>query len=238
MTKKQMTAAAADAESERFAAACRRVAAAAKTGGWKLALAESCTGGLIAAGLTEIAGASEWFALGIVSYANGAKTKLLGVPETVLAEKGAVSEETARLMCEGAMSHLRRIFPGGTPKMTVAITGIAGPSPPHPPPSKMGGGLRKFPSGMEGGTLPLKQINPPPIFDGGGGGGEKPVGTVCFAWQTETGDDCAENKDDDCIATVAKSVTIVFPGDRKQIRLQSAAYAMEKASAIMRGENN
>ena len=85
------------------------------------ATAESCTGGLVAGAITDIAGSSAWFDRGLVTYTNEAKQELLGVPEAVLRDHGAVSEPTARAMAEGALAR--------TPAhLAVAITGIAGPS--------------------------------------------------------------------------------------------------------------
>ena len=88
--------------------------------GWRLATAESCTGGLLAAACTSIAGASDWFERGVVSYSNAAKTELLGVPPAVLAKHGAVSAETAQAMAEG-MQALARV------ELAIGVTGIAGP---------------------------------------------------------------------------------------------------------------
>lgn len=88
--------------------------------GLSLAAAESCTGGLIAKLLTDLPGASEAFVLSAVTYANEAKQAMLGVPESLLAEHGAVSEECARAMAEGAL----RISGAD---LSVAVTGIAGP---------------------------------------------------------------------------------------------------------------
>jgi len=86
-----------------------------------LAVAESCTGGLITDRLTDIPGSSAFFERGVVTYSNAAKTALLGVPEAVIREHGAVSAETARLMAEGARKS------AGT-DLGLAVTGIAGPS--------------------------------------------------------------------------------------------------------------
>lgn len=86
----------------------------------RLATAESCTGGLIAAALTEIAGSSAVVDRGFVVYDNLAKEEMLGVPAAVLASAGAVSEATARAMAEGALAR------AGT-ELAVAVTGIAGP---------------------------------------------------------------------------------------------------------------
>jgi nicotinamide-nucleotide amidase len=88
--------------------------------GLLLVTAESCTGGLVAGVLTEIAGSSDVVERGFVTYSNAAKMELLGVPEAMLAEHGAVSEPVARAMAEGALSHTRA-------DVAVAVTGIAGP---------------------------------------------------------------------------------------------------------------
>jgi nicotinamide-nucleotide amidase len=88
--------------------------------GLKLATAESCTGGLLAALLTEIAGSSDVVERGFVTYSNAAKREMLGVPETMLAEHGAVSAPVARAMAEGALAH-------SGADVAVAVTGIAGP---------------------------------------------------------------------------------------------------------------
>jgi nicotinamide-nucleotide amidase len=88
--------------------------------GLKLATAESCTGGLVAGLLTEIAGSSAVVERGFVVYSNQAKEELLGVPKATIAAFGAVSEETARAMARGAIAHAHADF-------AVAVTGIAGP---------------------------------------------------------------------------------------------------------------
>lgn len=89
--------------------------------GRKLALAESCTGGLVGKIITDVPGASEVLLLGVVAYANEAKTRILGVEERILRKHGAVSRECARQMAEGA----RRVSGA---HLAVSITGIAGPS--------------------------------------------------------------------------------------------------------------
>ncbi len=88
--------------------------------GWRLATAESCTGGLLAGTCTAPAGASHWFAAGFVTYANDAKTGLLGVPDSLIAQRGAVSPEVADAMARGALAH------AGV-QLALSITGIAGP---------------------------------------------------------------------------------------------------------------
>ena len=85
-----------------------------------IATAESCTGGVIAATITEIAGCSSAFERGFVTYSNDSKIELLGVPAEILESAGAVSEPTARAMAEGALAHSRA-------DVAVAVTGIAGP---------------------------------------------------------------------------------------------------------------
>ena len=93
----------------------------ARSNGYTIATAESCTGGLIGAALTSVAGSSEVFERGFITYSNDAKTEMLGVEEDVIKSHGAVSEQVARQMCEGAIRHSKA-------KVGVAVTGIAGPA--------------------------------------------------------------------------------------------------------------
>lgn len=93
--------------------------------------AESCTGGLIAGACTELAGSSAWFERGVVTYSNAAKTALLGVPEALLAQHGAVSEPVARAMAAGVLAR-------APVALSVAVTGVAGP----------GGGTATKPVGL------------------------------------------------------------------------------------------
>jgi nicotinamide-nucleotide amidase len=88
---------------------------------WMLTTAESCTGGLIAAACTDLAGSSLWFERGFVSYSNAAKSQLLGVEPELIAAHGAVSQAVARAMAVGALSHSQA-------QVAVAVTGVAGPS--------------------------------------------------------------------------------------------------------------
>lgn len=88
--------------------------------GWRLATAESCTGGLLAAACTDVAGSSRWFERGWVTYSNEAKQADLGVPAAVLARHGAVSEPVVRAMAEGARAR-------SAAQLAVSISGIAGP---------------------------------------------------------------------------------------------------------------
>jgi nicotinamide-nucleotide amidase len=105
----------------RFEPAVTALGMALRTRGWKLVTAESCTGGLIAAACTAVAGSSDWFERGFVTYSNEAKTESLGVPATLIEAHGAVSAEVARAMAEGALVHSHA-------QLAVAVTGIAGPS--------------------------------------------------------------------------------------------------------------
>lgn len=88
---------------------------------WMLCTAESCTGGLIAAACTDIAGSSDWFERGFVTYSNAAKTELLGVAPELIAAHGAVSEQVVRAMAQGAAKK-------SGAQVALATTGIAGPS--------------------------------------------------------------------------------------------------------------
>ena len=98
----------------------RLLAARLLAKGQMLATAESCTGGMIAAACTDLAGSSAWFERGFVSYSNEAKTELLGVPAALIAEHGAVSEPVVRAMAQGALQHSHA-------QVSVAVTGVAGP---------------------------------------------------------------------------------------------------------------
>jgi len=102
-----------------------------RANGLMLATAESCTGGLIAASLTEIAGSSDVVERGFVTYSNEAKSELLGVPAALIADKGAVSAEVAEAMAEGALARSRA-------DAAVSVTGVAGP----------GGGTAEKPVGL------------------------------------------------------------------------------------------
>jgi nicotinamide-nucleotide amidase len=112
-------------------ALAERVLAACRARKWTIATAESCTGGLVTGALTEIAGSSDVVDRGFVTYSNSAKMAMLGVPETTLAAYGAVSQQTAEAMAQGALAR------AGV-ELTVAITGVAGP----------GGGSAEKPVGL------------------------------------------------------------------------------------------
>jgi nicotinamide-nucleotide amidase len=137
-----------------------------KRQGYVLATAESCTGGWISAAITAVAGSSDWFDRGFVTYSNAAKQDMLGVSPRTLQTSGAVSEDTAREMTAGALKRSRA-------DVAVAVTGIAGPT---------------------------------------GGSKDKPVGTVCFAW---------EHRDQR-----RESATHYLKGDRMAVRRQSVIIAL------------
>lgn len=102
-----------------------------KAHGWMLATAESCTGGWVGQVVTAIPGSSSWYERGFITYANEAKIDMLGVSPEILAQRGAVSEETACAMAAGALAHSRA-------QAAIAISGIAGP----------GGGTPEKPVGL------------------------------------------------------------------------------------------
>jgi nicotinamide-nucleotide amidase len=104
---------------------------ACRARGWHVAIAESCTGGLVAAALTAVAGSSDVVERGFVTYSNEAKSELLGVPPEVIAAHGAVSAETAGAMAEGALAR-------APVDLAVSIAGVAGP----------GGGSPEKPVGL------------------------------------------------------------------------------------------
>ena len=112
-------------------AAADRVLVACRASGLMAATAESCTGGLIAAALTAIAGSSDVMERGFVTYSNEAKNELIGVPMALIDAHGAVSEEVAAAMASGAVAHSRA-------QIAVSVTGIAGP----------GGGSAEKPVGL------------------------------------------------------------------------------------------
>ena len=116
---------------ENITAAAVRVLDASRARGLKVATAESCTGGLVAGALTDIAGSSDVVDRGFVTYSNGAKQEMLGVPPATIEAHGAVSKETAEAMARGAIHH-------SAADLSVSITGVAGP----------GGGSPQKPVGL------------------------------------------------------------------------------------------
>lgn len=102
-------------------ALAQRLAQRLTGGGLRLAVAESCTGGWIAKVLTDLAGSSQWFERGFVTYSNAAKQELLGVPAALLQSDGAVSEAVVRAMAQGALA-------ASPAEVALAVSGIAGPA--------------------------------------------------------------------------------------------------------------
>jgi nicotinamide-nucleotide amidase len=141
--------------------------------GYRLVVAESCTGGWLAKILTDQPGSSEWFDRGYVTYSNEAKQAMLGVSSTTLEKSGAVSEACVLEMTQGALRES-----GGD--VAVAISGIAGP---------------------------------------GGGSREKPVGTVCFAWQIKGNEGITRR--------------FCFDGDRNQVRWQAVVHALRELEGLL-----
>jgi len=117
--------------SEKLIALAEDVISACRERELQLATAESCTGGLIAGCLTEIAGSSDVVERGFVTYSNEAKMEMLGVPKMLITLHGAVSEQVARAMAEGALAK-------SLADITIAVTGVAGP----------GGGTKDKPVGL------------------------------------------------------------------------------------------
>ncbi len=192
---------------EHLEALAQELGAALLAKGWRLAGAESCTGGWAAQACTAIAGSSAWFERGFVTYSNEAKQELLGVRAETLAAHGAVSEATAREMAGGALAHSRA-------QCAYAITGIAGPaggSPDkpvgtvwfawavQPPPPGGEGGACKAPCGRH--PLPTSAPLRPPSPAGGG---------VIYAERR------------------------VFDGNRRAIRAQAAAHVLSTMREIIR----
>lgn len=117
-------------EAARLEALAAAIGARLQARGWRLAVAESCTGGGVGFALTQVAGASDWFERGFVTYSNEAKRQMLAVPAAALRAHGAVSEPVARAMALGALARSRS-------QVALAVTGVAGP----------GGGSRAKPVG-------------------------------------------------------------------------------------------
>ncbi len=128
-------------------ALARRVVDENRAAGRRIATAESCTGGLVAAALTEIAGASDVFDRAFITYSNESKTEMLGVSDDILATLGAVSEATAWAMASGALKRSRA-------DVAIAISGIAGP----------GGGTTKKPVGTVVFARALKDESAGPVL--------------------------------------------------------------------------
>ncbi len=132
---------------EELVALARRVVDENRAAGRRIATAESCTGGLVAAALTEVAGASDVFDRAFITYSNEAKIEMLGVSDDILATLGAVSEATAWAMASGALKR-------SNADVAIAISGIAGP----------GGGSDKKPVGTVVFARALKDESAGPVL--------------------------------------------------------------------------
>lgn len=152
---------------ERLDALAARLGKVLLARGLRLVTAESCTGGWVAKVVTDIAGSSDWFDRGFVTYSNAAKEDMLGVCGETLAQHGAVSEPVVLEMAAGALRHSQA-------QVAVAVSGIAGP---------------------------------------GGGSGDKPVGTVWFAWSIP--------------GAPAWAQRLQFAGERDEVRHQAVRVALE-----------
>lgn len=186
-----------------------RLAGLLEARGWRLATAESCTGGLVAGACTERAGSSVWFERGVVSYSNAAKTSLLGVPAKLILAEGAVSEPVARAMALGAQAGP----PGEHPPAAGACTGPdadAGPAHPDPDSGADTGG-----DVLSVGTSPAGAVEVAVSITGvagpGGGSVAKPVGTVCFGW---------------ALPGRCWTERCWFDGDRAAVRRQSVVHVL------------
>lgn len=142
--------------------------------GLRVAVAESCTGGLVAASLTEVPGASQYFLGGIVSYANAAKAAMLAVPAPTIEAHGAVSAQVARAMAEGA----RTAFGAD---LAVAVTGVAGPD----------GGTPSKPVGLTyvGLATPSGAAVRRFLFEGDRPANRHAAASAAIAWLVEAADD-------------------------------------------------
>lgn len=204
--------------------ACRQVAAAAINGNWQLALAESCTGGLLAERLTAIPGASKWFSFGIVGYANTAKTGILAVPAEVLQKHGAVSEQTAAAMCIGATTLFANNKNTDGDKTATDNANNNNANGDKEVATKNNANGKTDNADDDSGNI--KRITIAITGIAGPGGDDninKPIGTICFGWQTTT-----NNKSHPPITE-----TKHFPGTRQKIRTTAATHALQQAAAII-----
>lgn len=176
--------------------------------GWLLVSAESCTGGMIAAAVTDIPGSSAWFERGYVTYSNEAKSTAIGVPGTVIEQYGAVSEPVAQAMAEGALA-------ASFAQIAVAVTGIAGP----------GGGTPAKPVGTVcfgwarhgGAHLDRGDDVAHTAVDGAPGGGIR-----------ASGDRAAGTM-------LSRTETCHFDGDRASVREQATVHALRGLLRLLTG---
>ncbi|MGI4858131.1 MAG: CinA family protein [Janthinobacterium lividum] len=172
--------------------------------GWLLVSAESCTGGMIAAAVTDVPGSSGWFERGYVTYSNEAKSTAIDVPAPVIAQYGAVSEPVARAMAEGALA-------ASLAQIAVAVTGIAGPGggTPAKPVGTVCFGWARHAAGGEGGGDSTGIHNDAGARPGAGAAGSEHESGVTAARPP-----------------VTLTETCQFDGDRASIREQASAHAL------------
>ncbi len=199
------------------AALANKILERAAQAGIMLTTAESCTGGMLAAALTEIPGASAVFDRGFVTYSNAAKTALLGVPEALIAQHGAVSEEVAQAMALGALKH-------STAQLAISITGIAGP----------GGGTAEKPVGL----VHFGLAKTPPVSSGLSAEAQK-AQSGDRARGSEQAQIEVEGRQADRAVSARKRLpmgssveltgdkTIIFTGTRTEIRQQATRHALK-----------
>jgi nicotinamide-nucleotide amidase len=182
-----------------IAALVARLAGQLEARGWRLATAESCTGGLVAAACTERAGSSLWFERGVVSYSNASKSRCLGVPAGLIEQDGAVSLSVAEAMARGAQAGLAGVCG------LADLSGLAEPDRPGQHDSAAHAEPAPADPGVET-ALAITGVAGP-----SGGSVAKPVGTVCFAW---------------AVGTRCWSERHHFDGDRAAVRRQSVEHAL------------
>jgi len=196
-----------------------QVAGLLRERGWSIAVAESCTGGLVAARLTHLAGSSDYFAGGLVVYSNAAKMRVAGVPSVLIERDGAVSESVARALADGARERLGA-------NLGIGLTGIAGP----------GGGTAEKPVGLVwfsvvAGDGPAGG-GPGPTRGGwggsGGGGGAGPAG----GGPGGVGDGGGSGE--------ARRLTrrVQLPGGREDVRDRATTVALHLVRRLLLGQSD
>jgi len=184
--------------------------------GWMVSTVESCTGGLIAAALTDVAGSSAWFERGFVTYSNEAKTGAVRVPADLIVAHGAVSEAVAAAMARGALLASRA-------RIAVSVTGVAGPS---------GGSVEK-----PVGTVCFGWAYWPdaePDSDGH-------ASSAGMAQTRETADRREDAREEKPAASrgepMVHTVTCHFDGDRRAVRLRSVRHALQGLDTLLPAGN-
>jgi nicotinamide-nucleotide amidase len=184
--------------------------------GLYLSTAESCTGGLIAGACTDLAGSSQWFERGFVSYSNASKVELLGVEASLIAQHGAVSQEVAQAMALGALSH-------SAAQVSLSVTGVAGPT---------GGSAEKpvgcvwFAWGFAAGLAPcMTQVMDPQRLSQIPGQGQSLIPGSSPALRQDAG--LGAN------GPSVHSERVVFKGSRQEVRAQTVDHALSRLLALL-----